>query len=270
MKRFSTLAICSGLVAFSAMLLSNSNGVAHQQNKDRTGAPGSQTTCQQCHAGGSFAPDLEVVLAIEDMVGVPTYTPGVTHTLWVNVSSTGAPAGYGIHGTVILADGSNAGVLIDQDANDCVYLDQVEGRHIFEQNDLCASGFFMVEWEAPAAGSGPVSVYVAAIAANGNGVSSGDNFVGGQFDFEEADSATGVVELQNEWASATGAGEGNLNIQSKEAMRCAVFSLDGRVLFDGDVQPGQQSLYLGHSGWAVVRCISQAGKVWTNRVLMPQ
>ena len=60
------------------------------------------------------------------------------------------------------------------------------------------------------------------------------------------------------------------NIQSKEAMRCAVFSLDGRVLFDGDVQPGQQSLYLGHSGWAVVRCISQAGKVWTNRVLMPQ
>ena len=65
---------------------------------------------------------------------------------------------------------------MDQDANDCIWLDEVDGRHIFEQNDLCSSGLFEVEWVAPA-GSGLVSIYVACIAAiaNGNSTSSGDN-----------------------------------------------------------------------------------------------
>ena len=72
-----------------------------------------------------------------------------------------------------------------------LWLDEVDGRSIFEQNDLCSSGLFEVQWVAPPAGSGPVSIYVAAIAANGNSTSSGDVFVGGQFDFDE-----GVVTVE--------------------------------------------------------------------------
>ena len=109
----------------------------------------------------------------------------------VEVSSNGTPAGYGVHGAVVFADGSDAGELIDQEPNDCLWLDEVDGRSIFEQNDLCSSGSFEVQWVAPPAGSGPVSIYVAAIAANGNSTSSGDVFVGGQFDFDE-----GVVTVE--------------------------------------------------------------------------
>ena len=269
MKRISTLLSLGVLVALSATLVSNSNGVAHQQNKDRTGAPGSDATCQQCHAGGSYAPTVEVDLAISDMVGVPEYTPGATHTIWITVAGSGNPAGFGVHGTAVLENGANAGTFTDQASDDCIYLDQVEGRHIFEQNDLCEDGFFMVEWTAPPAGSGPVSVYVAAIAANGNSQSSGDNFVGTQVDFQEA-SSTSVAEAKPSRVQALGLGEGQLNVTGLESMRCAVFTMDGRILFDGDLEPGMQSLYLGHSGWVVVRCISQTGQDWTSRVLMPK
>jgi len=53
------------VAAGALVLLSNSSGVAHQQNKDRTGAPGSDNTCQQCHAGGSFAPEVSAFLVVE-------------------------------------------------------------------------------------------------------------------------------------------------------------------------------------------------------------
>jgi hypothetical protein len=114
-----------------------------------------------------------------------------------------------------------------------------------------------------------VSVYVAAIAANGNSQSSGDNFVGTQVDFQEA-SSTSVAEAKPRLVQASGLGEGQLNVTSLEPMRCAVFTMDGRILFDGDLEPGMQSLYLAHSGWVVVRCISQTGQDWTSRVLMPK
>ena len=153
--KLSSLSLLSvGLLTGALILMANSSGVAHQQNKDRTGAPGSDNTCQQCHGNGNYDPQMEVFLALDDMVGVPQYLPGATHTLWIEMSADGNPAGYGVHGTVVLSDGSNAGELVDQDANDCIWLDEVDGRHIFEQNDLCSSGFFEVEWVAPPAGSG--------------------------------------------------------------------------------------------------------------------
>ena len=263
--KLSSLSLLSvGLLTGALILMANSSGVAHQQNKDRTGAPGSDNTCQQCHGGGNYDPQMEVFLALDDMVGVPQYLPGATHTLWIEMSANGNPAGYGVHGTVVLSDGSNAGELVDQDANDCIWLDEVDGRHIFEQNDLCSSGFFEVEWVAPPAGSGPVSVYVAAIAANGNSTSSGDAFVGGQFDFDEG--VTSVAEQQKEAFHAFSLGQGQVELQSDEPVQCVMLSLDGRVLFDGALEAGRHTVSLSHTGWAAVRFMTPAGTVWTERI----
>ncbi|MGB1618907.1 MAG: choice-of-anchor V domain-containing protein [Flavobacteriales bacterium] len=263
--KLSSLSLLSvGLFTGALILMANSSGVAHQQNKDRTGAPGSDNTCQQCHGGGNFDPQIEVFLALDDMVGVPQYMPGATHTLWIEMSANGNPAGYGVHGTVVFSDGSNAGELIDQDANDCIWLDEVDGRHIFEQNDLCSSGFFEVEWVAPPAGSGPVSVYVAAIAANGNSTSSGDAFVGGQFDFDEG--LTSVAEQQKEAFQAFSLGQGQVELESDEPVQCVMLSLDGRVLFEGSLEAGRHTVSLGHTGWAAVRLMTSAGTVWTERI----
>jgi len=257
------------IVASTLFLMSNSSGVAHQQNKDRTGAPGSDNTCQQCHAGGNYNPEINVYLSLPlggGTGGDSQYVPGAVHTLVVEMSSNGSPAGYGVHGAVVLADGSDAGELVDQESNDCIWLDEVDGRSIFEQNDLCSSGLFEVQWVAPPAGSGPVSVYVAAIAANGNSTSSGDVFVGGQFDFEEG--VSNVDEVNAEPYSIISVGEGRLDVVSERAAECAVFSVDGRVLFEGHLEAGKATLALDHTGFAVVRMVQPDGTAWTDRIWM--
>lgn len=245
-------------------LLANSSGVAHQQNKDRTGAPGSDNTCQQCHAGGNFNPQVNAFLVVDGVVEVPNYVPGAVHTLMVDVSSTGNPAGFGVHGTVVFEDGANAGELVDQDSNDCIWLDEVDGRHIFEQNDLCASGSFAVEWIAPGPGSGPVTVYVAAIAANGNGTSSGDVFEGGVFTFNEG--VVGVLENKPAPIRWFGGEEGNWTLECDRAVQCMILGMDGRVLLDRAFETGLHTLSLNHQGWAVARCLTAEGDHVTQRL----
>ncbi len=246
-------------------LMSNSSGVAHQQNKDRTGAPGSDNTCQQCHAGGSFAPAVDAFLVVEGDIALSnSYMPGATHTLVVSVNATGSPQGYGVHGTAILDDGSNAGTFNDQDGSDCIWLDEVDGRHIFEQNDLCSSGTFEIEWVAPAAGSGPVSVYVASIAANGNGTSAGDSFGGGQFDFEEM--VTSVGDLSVEPFGVRPGLNGALTVTSQESQSISVLTLDGRILFDGPLGAGTHTMTVSHAGLAIVHAVSASGSTHTQKV----
>ncbi len=256
--------LSTSLVIGAFILMSNSSGVAHQQNKDRTGAPGSDNTCQQCHTGGNYNPQVDVYLALPLGGGASQYVPGETHTLVVEVSSNGSPAGYGVHGTVVFADGSNAGELVDQDANDCIWLDEVDGRHIFEQNDLCASGMFEVAWVAPPAGSGSVSVYVAAIAANGNSTSSGDDFEGAQFQFNEG--VVGVAEADVDPVLISHNADGELDLILEMPTDCAVFGMDGRILFDGALPTGRHSLAVGQSGWIVVRCVTSNGRTFTQRI----
>ena len=252
---------------FAITLLSNSNGVAHQQNKDRTGAPGSDNTCEQCHAGGSFAPQLNAFMVVEgDIALADEYVPGGTHTLVINVTSTGAPSGYGVHGTAVFADGSNAGSFNDQDPNDCIWLDEVEGRHIFEQNDLCSSGTFEVEWTAPEAGSGPVTVYVASVAANGNGVSSGDSPEAAQFVFNEG--TTGVEPLADERFSVFQTATGQLTIDCVEAHSTTLLSMDGRLLYEGSLASGRQRLHCAHTGLVVAHTVTESGIVFSRKLWM--
>lgn len=253
------------VAAGALVLLSNSSGVAHQQNKDRTGAPGSDNTCQQCHAGGSFAPEVSAFLVVEGDIALSgEYVPGATHTLVVSVSASGSPQGYGVHGTAVLSDGSNAGTFNDQDPNDCVWLDEVDGRHIFEQNDLCPNGTFEIEWVAPAEGSGPVSVYAATIAANGNGTSAGDAFAGGQFDFEEM--VTSVDDLAMELFEVRPGLNGALAVNAQEGLVISVLTLDGRILFDGALEAGSHTVNLSHAGLAIVHAVSASGAVQSQKV----
>ena len=225
--------------------MSNSSGVAHQQNKDRTGARAVTTRASNA------VPEAITILISKSIWLFHWEGDGRRFT----VCAWGGPyggrrgeqqrhplLGYGVNGAVVFADGSDAGELIDQEPNDCLWLDEVDGRSIFEQNDLCSSGSFEVQWVAPPAGSGPVSIYVAAIAANGNSTSSGDVFVGGQFDFDEG--VVTVEEVDSGPYAFISAGEGRLDVVSERAAQCAVFSLDGRVLFEGHLETGRSTLGL--------------------------
>ena len=68
--RTSTLFSMMAIAALGVALASNSNGVAHQQNKDRTGAPGSDNTCQQCHAGGAFQSEVQAFFVADGGVAM--------------------------------------------------------------------------------------------------------------------------------------------------------------------------------------------------------
>jgi len=200
---------CTAVLAGTALLLtSHHNGVAEQQNKDRTGAPGSDPVCTACHSGSNFAPTSSIAL-LDPATGeaVSTYVPGAAYVLKFTVAAgSGTPGGYGFQATALTADLSNGGTFAAPSAN--AQLESVGTRHIVEHNDLSDSPEFTVEWTAPAAGSGPVSVYMSGMASNGNGANSGDGFDGAQAVFTEA-AATGtgaIGERAGDRLVAEGAG----------------------------------------------------------------
>lgn len=183
MKKSEILAAwCAALLAVA--LMSNSDGVAEHQGKDRTGAPGSQPPCTQCHSNGSFSVNPNVMLTdLDEATDFTVYLPGQTMRLVFTISATGNPSGFGFQATALLANNANAGTFINPSAN--AQLENVGGRHIVEHNDLSPSNVFTVDWIAPEAGSGAVTVYYSTLAANGNGGTSGDSFSGGSMTFAE-------------------------------------------------------------------------------------
>ncbi len=235
------------LFIFSA----NSNGVAHEQNKDRTGAPGSQNTCQSCHVNGNFGPQAAMFLIDEQGVVVNEYLPGRIYILQTVVTANGNPAGYGAHGTAVFADGSNAGTFNDQDNDDYIYLDNVSGRHIFEQNELSPANTFEVEWVAPETGAGEVGFFVATIAANGNGQSSGDAFSGAQLTMTEGIDYVENTSVIVAPAIVTGLcsiESGSVQFLLAQSTRVRVLNISGRIHLDGPLEAGPQHLVLPSAG----------------------
>ena len=108
-----------------------------------------------------------------------------------------------------------------------------------------------------------MSVYVAAIAANGNGTSSGDVFEGGQFDFNEG--VVGVEDVAGEPVRIVHNGGGELAFELATEVQCTVFGMDGRVWADQPLS-GRTHVLLNSnaSGWVVVRCVGADGLTFTQ------
>jgi uncharacterized protein (TIGR03437 family) len=153
-----------------------------------TGAPG-EGTCTLCHFGGGGGGSVEVALP-ETM----TYSPGVKQQWTVTVSDSDA-AVYGFElsvrtgannrqaGRLDPAQGesnirvicSNAGV---RPANGCPSGSPIE---YIQHSRPRQANTFRIEWTPPAEADGPVRIYVAANAANGNGLNTGDDIYTAQY-----------------------------------------------------------------------------------------
>ncbi|MEO0405147.1 MAG: choice-of-anchor V domain-containing protein, partial [Bacteroidota bacterium] len=132
------------------------NGVAEQQNRDRTGAPGSDAHCGvSCHNGLAFNPTLEIRL-IDLMTNeeVTEYIAGNTYTMEWEISASGASV-YGFQATALLDNEDNAGTFESPGSD--VQLEDVDGRHIVEHSVDSQSNIFTTQWVAPASGSGEVT-----------------------------------------------------------------------------------------------------------------
>ena len=171
-----------GVVAFVG-LMASSGGVAEQQNQDRTGAPGSNSPCSACHnAGNTDAASAFEVVDPATNESVTSYLAGQDYLVRMVVESTNASR-YGAQGTAVFADGSNAGAFSMPASN--VQLEDVNGRHIVEQNALSNSNVFEVTWTAPASGSGDAIFYMSGLACNGDGGTLGDAYDGASFTLPE-------------------------------------------------------------------------------------
>lgn len=173
-RKFSFVYTLFGLLGLALLFLNNSGGVAAVQGQDRTGSPLSSAACNACHSGGSFSTSAS--LSITDGQGntVSSYIPGETYELTYTINASGAAA-YGMQAVALQSGNANAGSLSAPSSN--AQISNLSGRQYLEQSGASNSNSFSATWTAPAVGSGTVNFYGSALALNGNGTSSGDQYV---------------------------------------------------------------------------------------------
>jgi hypothetical protein len=242
-----------GLLAasvFTLTLMSHHNGVAEQQNKDRTGAPGSQQVCTACHSSGTYTvtPSIAVYPFEGADTPVQVFMPNTEYYVEFTVGATGAPAGYGFQATAVFDNGSNAGTFVS--CTDNAQLEDVNGRHIVEHNDLSPSNTFGLYWGAPDGGEGPVTFYASMLAANGATGNSGDSFGGTSLTLDEAVTSIECPDCFNAqqpvrvWAT-----EYELNVESQTELNLDAFAVDGRWLRSINLPAGRH--VLSTADWGV-------------------
>ncbi|MDH3648389.1 MAG: T9SS type A sorting domain-containing protein [Saprospiraceae bacterium] len=171
MLRTSTLILTTLLFICTALWMGSSGGPGAVQVADRTGGPVSDGFCSQCHGGGAFGADVQMLLTDESGDTISEYVPETAYTLKITVLGEGASS-YGFQAVALGAD--NAGVGSYGTAPAGTQISGVAGRDYFEHNTPSAMGEWEVEWTAPSLGTGPVTFYAAGNAVNGNFGTSGD------------------------------------------------------------------------------------------------
>ena len=170
--KFKIIYTLMALAGGALLLMNNSSGAAAVQNADRTGSPLSFATCVACHTGNNFSPSVSLeVLDGEEVV--TAYEPGKTYQVRVEISALDNPPSYGFQAVALTGDDNKqAGNFSNPPEGFAVSM--VNGRQYPEHNQRSSEASFIIDWEAPGAGTGEVRFYASGIAANGNFASSGD------------------------------------------------------------------------------------------------
>ena len=255
MKHSSLLAplFLAGLVG----VIASSIGVAEEQNRDRTGAPGSDPVCTSCHnnAGASVTAAFEI-LDWNTEEAVTEYIPGQDYIVRMVIVGGEGSMTYGVQGTSVLVDGSNAGSFVS--VSDNAQLEDVGGRHIVEHNAPSSSNSFDATWTAPAAGSGDADFYMSALAANGNGGNSGDTYVGATFTLPEAGGTAVGETLNSSWDRPSLLAGNTWTWTAPVRGRLVVSDLAGRVTHSSHVAAQQRTEWTT-TGIQLVSFISENG-----------
>lgn len=233
-KRYLAILLIAGVVP---ALMSHHNGVAEEQNKDRTGAPGSDTPCSQCHSADEFAPMAGMSLLDQGtLMPVTEYVPGQTYTITFGVASAAAPAptAHGFQATAVFGNGSNAGMFENPGAG--VQLEDVGGRHIIEHSVDASIGLWTGEWVAPESGSGEVVFYMSGVAANNNNGSGGDGYDGATMTIGET--FVGIDDVQDAPHFAVNANGSTLEGNANVAGTLQIYNLGGQLVHTQEVTPG--------------------------------
>ncbi len=237
-KTITSIALMVGLgLVFS----SYDNGVAEQQNQDRTGAPGSTAHCGvSCHNAQNYSPTLDIQLidplsntAVSEYIGGETYE--IRYTISV---ATGTPNGYGFQSTALHDNLENAGTF--QNPGTAVQLEDVNGRHIIEHSEVHTENTFVSEWVAPMSG-GAVTFYASSVAVNGNGANSGDGFAGASLSVQQS---TIGLEGVKESTLDVYAFNKQLYLNGLNKGTVELYSVEGKKMFEQAILVGDQKIDL--------------------------
>lgn len=162
-----------GLAGFAFLFIGNRSGAPG----DYTGSPFSQggnTFCAECHTGGIFNSSTLISL-LDAGTPVTEYEPGKLYRLKVSVATTnGTPAGYGFQTLVLGPTNLNAGAF-GAVLPSGTRMNTQAGRRYFGHNMMRSSPDVEIDWTAPAAGTGNITIYAAGNAVNNNDNSTGDS-----------------------------------------------------------------------------------------------
>jgi hypothetical protein len=157
----------------------------------RTGAPGDVGTCITCHAGDVGTPDGGIIIVPQH--SATEYVPGATDTISVVIGDPGQYR-WGFEATVLKnSDNSMAGTLANvadfqiytgiQSSGGRMYASHTSNgaTAAFDPTDGTFWGLpfgigWIFEWTAPPPGSGPVTIYVAGVAADSSKSANGTDY----------------------------------------------------------------------------------------------
>lgn len=168
-----TLLYALFISAGSMLALQSFSGGPAGANRDQTNSPFSSNNCSQCHSdNNNFSAVSTVQVTDANGTAVTEYLPGNVYTVTYTVGATGASA-YGMQMVALDASNAKAGTLANPSSN--AKITSLNGRDYFEHNSRSSSSSFTVEWTAPTAGAGTVTLYGSGMAINSNGSTSGDD-----------------------------------------------------------------------------------------------
>jgi hypothetical protein len=260
------ITLCA-LILLAPFLFSYDDGVAEHQNKDRTGAPGSNAHCgASCHDDNQFAPELIIELIDQGSnEAVAEYLAGQTYEIRYTIEhGTGSPSVFGFQSTVLLSNNSNAGTFSMPGMD--VQLEDVNGRHIIEHSMDSPSNVFTADWTAPQEGSGSVTFYASSVACNNNNANSGDGFDGAVLAISEG-TAISVSEIELGAFTATVQGS-QLLLNHLPLGSIMIYNLNGQLADQRQSYAPQMQLDLsGKSGIYIIVVQSEYG-IQSQKVLI--
>ncbi len=243
-------------LGLSLLYLSSYSSGPSGRSEDATGSPLTTTACTTCHNGGNFSPTTAISI-LDGGSSVSDYEPGKTYTLQLSTTAENSPSGYGFQAVVLDATNGNAGSFGAAPAS--FRVSTLNSREYFEHSSSQSSSTVEVEWTAPAAGTGDVTVYVGANAIDGGGSTAGDNATLVELTISEgAPSSTSDVNASGEFkAYQTSASSLALELGENLSfpVQYSIQDVSGRVIQSGTTSSFESNVALNGEASAIVMVV---------------
>jgi hypothetical protein len=166
------------LAIFFVSMSSHPHKNSGQAPTGKTGAPG-ETTCSDCHSGGSFDGQIDFLMG----ENTTTYTPGETYVITFTSSYNSPRHGFSL--TALDAENNQMGDLVVLNDDNTSFASANDRQYIGHKsaND---NNTWEFNWTAPETDAGTVTFYYVINAADNNGSTSGDMIATGSTSVEPA------------------------------------------------------------------------------------